>query len=66
MLLKDKNFRMDTPFLTATIERLIKCNLLFFNASKAVVTVQNRLLEKQIVHFLENVQQKRLVRLFEP
>lgn len=40
--------------------------MLFFNADKAIVTAQNCLLENEIVRFIDDVQQKHVVRLFEP
>lgn len=63
--LKNSNFRKVTPFLSATIQRLIKCNLLFYNADEAIIMVQNRLLEKEIIRFIDLVQQKHVLRLFE-
>ena len=46
--LQNHNFTL-TPitYLTSTVEHLIKCNLLFYNAQTFTLVVQNRLLEKQ-------------------
>ena len=50
--LRDSNFSIEVWYLTPTIRDLIKCNLLFYNAEKGVLTVQNRLLEKVILDYL--------------
>ena len=43
--LKNSNFSVKMWYLTPTIQELIRCNLLFYDAEEALITVQNHILE---------------------
>ena len=53
--MRDKNYTLtQVTFLSDTVKRLIGCNLLFYNANKYYLVVQNALLEKCIDNFLDS------------
>jgi len=53
--MRDKNYNLtEVYFLSDTVKQLIGCNLLFYNAEKFYLMVQNALLEQCIDNFLDS------------
>ena len=50
----NNNFTVQRLWLSPTVEKLIACNLLFFNAINGILSVQNPFLETEILHIMDS------------